>query len=119
MPRQKHEPTEETRDQVMLMVSFGVPVHSIAAIMHINHHTLYRHYRLEIEHGRERANTRVGMSLFNSAIKGNVVAQIFWLKTRAGWRESSAPRPPLLPEIPPEQKNDDEKRWDNVLQMKP
>jgi hypothetical protein len=29
----------------------------------------------------------VARSLYMKALKGNVVAQIFWLKTRAGWKE--------------------------------
>ena len=33
------------------------------------------------------ANAMVASSLYMKAIKGNVVARIFWLKTRAGWKE--------------------------------
>ena len=35
-----------------------------------------------------KANEEVASFLFNSAKNGNVSAQIFWLKTRAKWRET-------------------------------
>jgi hypothetical protein len=34
-----------------------------------------------------RANASVGGALFNKATKGDTAAMIFWMKTRAGWRE--------------------------------
>jgi hypothetical protein len=34
-----------------------------------------------------RANASVGGALFNKATKGDTTAMIFWMKTRAGWRE--------------------------------
>ena len=37
----------------------------------------------------------VSGSLFAAAKKGNVTAQIFWLKTRAHWREKTAPEDPV------------------------
>jgi hypothetical protein len=38
--------------------------------------------------GETKANAQVAGFLFNSARGGNVSAQIFWLKTRARWRET-------------------------------
>jgi hypothetical protein len=35
-----------------------------------------------------KANAQVAGFLFNAAKNGNVTAQIFWLKTRAKWRET-------------------------------
>jgi hypothetical protein len=35
-----------------------------------------------------KANAQVAGFLFNAAKSGNVTAQIFWLKTRAKWRET-------------------------------
>ena len=40
------------------------------------------------EHAWPRAFPRVAGFLFNSARSGNVTAQIFWLRTRARWRET-------------------------------
>ena len=38
--------------------------------------------------GETKANAQVAGYLFNAAKNGNVTAQIFWLKTRAKWREA-------------------------------
>jgi len=43
------------------------------------------------------ANATVSGYLFAAAKAGNVTAQIFWLKTRAHWREKTAPEDPLRP----------------------
>jgi hypothetical protein len=48
------------------------------------------------------ANAQVAQSLYQQAISGkNTAATIFWLKTRAGWRESPAiePRPVEIPPL--------------------
>lgn len=39
--------------------------------------------------GRARAVGTVGQSLLRSATEGNITAQIFYLKTQAGWRENT------------------------------
>ena len=49
---------------------------------------LRKHYRDELDLGETKANAQVAGFLFNSARSGNVTAQIFWLKTRARWRET-------------------------------
>lgn len=47
--------------------------------------------------GRARAIGRVAQSLLRSATEGNTTAQIFYLKTQAGWKEAQ----PQNQEIPP------------------
>jgi len=49
---------------------------------------LRKYYRDELDLGTTKANAQVAGFLFNSAKNGNVTAQIFWLKTRARWRET-------------------------------
>jgi hypothetical protein len=49
---------------------------------------LRKHYRDELDLGETKANAQVGGYLYNAAKGGNVTAQIFWLKTRAKWRET-------------------------------
>jgi hypothetical protein len=54
----------------------------------IDKKTLRLHFRAELDGAAEEANSAVVAALFNNATKSNnVAAQIFWLKTRAGWRE--------------------------------
>jgi hypothetical protein len=50
--------------------------------------TLRKHYRDELDLGETKANAQVAGYLYNAAKGGNVTAQIFWLKTRAKWRET-------------------------------
>lgn len=47
--------------------------------------------------GKARAIGRVAQSLLRSATEGNTTAQIFYLKTQAGWKEAQ----PQNQEIPP------------------
>ena len=52
--------------------------------------TLERHYRDELDRGEIKANTKVAESLFRKATgegPQSVTAAIFWLKTRARWKD--------------------------------
>ncbi len=74
------------------MSGMGIRHEDIARLMGVSHPTLLVHYRDEVEQGAIEANGKVAESLFKKAIgngSGAVVACIFWLKTRAGWRETS------------------------------
>jgi hypothetical protein len=51
---------------------------------------LRKRFRDELDRGAAEANATVAGSLFLAAKGGNIVAQIFWLKTRARWRERRA-----------------------------
>ena len=64
--------------------------HDIAAVLGVDPKTLRKHYREELDFGETKANAQVAGFLFNSARNGNVTAQIFWLKTRAQWKEAPA-----------------------------
>jgi hypothetical protein len=86
--RPRYQPTEEHRHQVKVLAGFGIQQAEIATLIACDAKTLRKYYRLELDSGATEANIRVARSLFNMATKeGNVAAQIFWLKARAGWRE--------------------------------
>ena len=70
------------------MAAYGIPEIAIAAVLGVDPKTLRKHYRDELDLGETNANAQVAGFLFNSARNGNVTAQIFWLKTRARWRET-------------------------------
>ena len=70
------------------MAAYGIPEIDIARVVGIDPKTLRKHYRDELDLGETKANAQVAGFLFNSARSGNVTAQIFWLKTRARWRET-------------------------------
>src|SRR6202022_2207327 len=57
--------------------------------------TLRKRFRDELDRGVAEANATISGSLFGAAKGGNVTAQIFWLKTRAHWREHMAADDPV------------------------
>jgi hypothetical protein len=70
------------------MAAYGIPETDISRVVHVDPKTLRKHYRDELDLGESKANAQVAGFLFNAAKNGNVTAQIFWLKTRARWRET-------------------------------
>ena len=69
---------------------YGVSEADIARVLGIDPKTLRKHYREELDTGHIVANAKVAESLFRKATgdgRQSVTAAIFWLKTRAGWRE--------------------------------
>jgi hypothetical protein len=70
------------------MAAYGIPEPDIARVVGIDPKTLRKYYRDELDMGSTKANAQVAGFLFNSARNGNVTAQIFWLKTRARWKEA-------------------------------
>lgn len=45
--------------------------------------------RIALDEGRARALFKVGKSLFDKAMEGDLTAQIFYLKTQGGWRDKT------------------------------
>jgi len=88
MGRRAHKPDPASRRQVEAMAAYGIPEIDIARVVGVDPKTLRKHYRDELDMGETKANAQVAGFLFNSARSGNVTAQIFWLKTRARWKET-------------------------------
>ena len=90
MARRAHKPDPTARRQVEAMAGYGVPEADIAGVIGIDPKTLRKHYRPELDHGHVKANAKVAENLYRKATgegREAVIAAIFWLKTRAGWRE--------------------------------
>jgi hypothetical protein len=104
--RPPFEPSDEDRVAVTTLCACGTRHELIARHLDIDCKTLRKHFRKELASGREDANAMVARSLFRQAIAGNTVASIFWLKTRANWREANtvemvgANGKPLIPGLP-------------------
>jgi hypothetical protein len=90
MGRRNHRPDAAQRRQVEAMAAYGIPADDISRVVGVDPKTLRKYYRDELDLGETKANAQVAGFLFNSAKSGNVTAQIFWLKTRARWRETPA-----------------------------
>jgi hypothetical protein len=84
-----HTPTKDTRDTAKRLSALGVPHEDIATRLKISADTLVKHYKEELDEGRIDANAAIAGTLFSQANKGNTAAAIFWLKTRARWKEES------------------------------
>lgn len=93
--RQTREFTGEERNLIRALAIIGIPQDDIGRILNADADTLRKHCRLEIDEGSDRANAAVVGALYHAAVvEGNVSAQIFWCKTRLGWREKDAePQP--------------------------
>jgi hypothetical protein len=88
MSRPAYKPDDSHRRQVEAMAAYGIPEPDIARVVGIDPKTLRKYYRDELDLGSTKANAQVAGFLFNAARSGNVTAQIFWLKTRARWKET-------------------------------
>ena len=88
MGRRAHQPDPAQRRQVEALAAYGIPETDISRVVGIDPKTLRKCYREELDLGTAKANAQVAGFLFNSAKNGNVTAQIFWLKTRARWKEA-------------------------------
>jgi hypothetical protein len=90
MGRRAHAPDPSQRRQVEALRAYGIPETDIARAVSIDPKTLRKCYREELDLGETKANAQVAGFLFTAAKNGNVTAQIFWLKTRARWKEAPA-----------------------------
>tara|TARA_R110000868_G_scaffold62328_4_gene188447 strand:- start:3902 stop:4261 length:360 start_codon:yes stop_codon:yes gene_type:complete len=91
MPRKSHEPTEKDRKQVMVMAGIGLTHDQIGKVLGISDETLRKYYSQELDTAESLMNAQVAQNLFSIATSkgsGSVAAAIFWMKTRAGWRET-------------------------------
>lgn len=102
MPRGR--PWEPNLELIEQLASRGLTQEQIAAACNIQDTTLSTKKgqlpRLAeaIRRGQARGIALVSNKLFESAMKGNVVAAVFYLKARAGWRDNIA-----VVEMTPEQ----------------
>lgn len=88
MSRRVHIATEETRAKVESLAAVGTRYEDIALYLGITRPTLDKYYKEELKIGTIKANAAIANTLYKQALDGNTTAAIFWLKTRAGWRET-------------------------------
>ena len=90
MARKAFVVTDATREKVRYLAGVGVPQDDIAKIVGCAPKTLRKRFRDELNRGVAEANAQVSGYLFAAAKAGNIAAIIFWLKSRANWRERRA-----------------------------
>ena len=78
--------------KVEALAGYGLNAAEIARVVGADETELAAEYADELASGQIKANARVAESLFRKATgegREAVTAAIFWLKTRARWKESS------------------------------
>ena len=102
MPRPRLNPTPEQRRTVKSLAAFGVTHDAIAKSVGIrSSKTLRKHFRNELDRGGMDACAMVAQALLKKAKDGDTRAAIFWLKSRAGWRDRDRPSFDLAGVAPP------------------
>jgi hypothetical protein len=66
----------------------GQVIHYISIGEQLDYTLTIKYYKKELSDGRIDANATIGKGLFEQAKNGNTAAAMFWLKTRAGWKET-------------------------------
>jgi hypothetical protein len=94
MTRKAFVVNDEIRERVRSLASVGVRQDDIAGSIGCDPKTLRKHFHDELDRGKAAANAEITGCLFASAKAGNVIAQIFWAKTQAHFRECQAPEDP-------------------------
>jgi hypothetical protein len=89
--RPAYKPTDDDRKTVSLMCAVGIPHEGIAACIGdgIDDKTMRRHFAEELKTAKIKANAKIGGSIFNAALAGNMTAATLWAKTQMGWKEKS------------------------------
>lgn len=81
------------RELVRKLGAHGIPHTTIAKIVGVSPPLIYKYFSDEIEAAAGEANYQVAANLFARATSDTreaVTAAIFWLKSRAGWKDSPA-----------------------------
>lgn len=81
------------RTRVEALAGFGLSAGEIACIFDLTEEELQNAFGRELTSGAIKANARVAESLYRKATgegREAVTAAIFWLKTRARWKEVSS-----------------------------
>lgn len=88
--RPEHEPNQQGRDGVKVMVAGGMSHDAIARALRIARNTLEKHYREELDTGADEMNGKVLNALGAMAASGQYpAATFFYLKTRMGFKETA------------------------------
>ena len=93
--RPKYVPTEADRNTVRNMAAAGIPQHNIRQCIGahgISEPTLRKHFSAEMETAPHMVTGFAMSKLFKLINEENLGAICFWLKTKAGFQETSAHR---------------------------
>ena len=91
MARPEYAPSITDRNTVKSMAACGFTHEDIARCIGdygISAKTLRKHFQHELDTAHTMANAKVGSIIYQQALQGDAWACCFWMKARAGWRET-------------------------------
>jgi hypothetical protein len=87
--RPSYVPTTKDRKVVESMAAYGIPHDQISLAIDIDAKTLRKHFAHELATAHIKANAKVAETAYRLGTGGKCPpATFFWLKCRAGWRET-------------------------------
>jgi hypothetical protein len=94
-------------DQVDEMARAHCSITGIAGVLGISRATLTdaieREYNITVSEyrneRREHGTALMRGAIYNAGLKGNIIAQIFWLKNRDGWTDRAVMQHEMLPPV--------------------
>ena len=98
--RPSYKPSDKDRNQVETMVGLGLTADDVCNVMGFSRATLFKYFRDELAVGYSVAKTNVTQKAFEMETNGKTPAMtMFWLKCRAGWRETHVNSHEELPPV--------------------
>lgn len=86
--KSKDKSTADIEERVHYYARIGTRTDVIAVLCGIDMPTLHEKYGHILQTAVQEANGHVGNALYTKALNGDTQAQIFWMKTRAKWKET-------------------------------
>jgi hypothetical protein len=88
-------PTDDQRHAALALAANGSSKKVIADILKINPATVSKHFRHEIQTGRDHITGRIGFVIVREALAGNIGAAKYWLDRHGGeaWQPKGAYTP--------------------------
>jgi len=83
---------QETADTIERLSGLGLTHEQIGYVVNLSKPTMYKYYHEELKSGKAKAIAQIATNLFQTACgigRDALVAQMFFLKTQAGWKETN------------------------------
>jgi hypothetical protein len=84
-----HKRDPNIAGQIRALIIAGITRNVISRIVDLDEKTIAKHYGPEVEDALSRAIANVSGKLYEKAMSGDNACMFFFLKTRAGWRETN------------------------------
>ena len=98
--RPSYKATKVDREQVQVMTGLGLTADDICNVMGFGRATLFKYFKDELSAGNSVAKSKVAQSAFMMATgEKHPAMTMFWLKCRAGWRETQVNTHDELPKV--------------------